>query len=35
MIQRTATGANLLLMLAGVVRAGEQLAGYNFGGAVS
>ncbi|MBL8555292.1 MAG: HupE/UreJ family protein [Phenylobacterium sp.] len=32
---RTATAANLLLMLAGFVLAGEQLAGYIFGGAVS
>jgi hypothetical protein len=32
---RTAAGANVLLMLAGFVLAGEQLAGYIFGGAVS
>ena len=30
-----AAGANVLLMLAGFVLAGEQLAGYIFGGAVS
>ena len=35
MFERTATGANVLLMLAGFVLAGEQLAGYIFGGAVS
>ena len=33
--ERTAAGANVLLMLAGFVLAGEQLAGYIFGGAVS
>lgn len=33
--ERTAAGANILLMLAGFVLAGEQLAGYLFGGAVS
>lgn len=33
--ERTAAGANILLMLAGFVLAGEQLAGYVFGGAVS
>ena len=31
----TAAGANVLLMLAGFVLAGEQVAGYVFGGAVS
>jgi hypothetical protein len=35
MFERTAAGANVLLMLAGFVLAGEQLAGYIFGGAVS
>jgi hypothetical protein len=33
--ERTAAGANVLLMLAGFVLAGQQLAGYIFGGAVS
>ena len=33
--RRTASGANVLLMLAGFVLAGEQVAGYIFGGAVS
>ena len=33
--ERTATGANVLLMLAGFVLAGQQVAGYIFGGAVS
>jgi hypothetical protein len=32
---RTATAANVLLMLAGFVLAGQQVAGYIFGGAVS
>jgi len=32
---RTAAGANVLLMLAGFVLAGHQIAGYIFGGAVS
>ncbi|WP_293351203.1 HupE/UreJ family protein [Phenylobacterium sp.] len=32
---RTAAGANVLLMLAGFVLAGQQVAGYIFGGAVS
>ncbi len=32
---RTAAGANVLLMLAGFVLAGQQLAGYIFGGAVT
>ena len=32
---RTAAGANVLLMLAGFVLAGQQVAGYVFGGAVS
>ncbi len=35
LFDRTAAGANVLLMLAGFVLAGEQLAGYIFGGAVS
>lgn len=35
LFERTAAGANVLLMLAGFVLAGEQLAGYIFGGAVS
>jgi hypothetical protein len=35
MFERTAAGANVLLLLAGFVLAGEQLAGYIFGGAVS
>jgi hypothetical protein len=35
MFERTAAGANVLLMLAGFVLAGQQLAGYIFGGAVS
>jgi hypothetical protein len=33
--ERTAAGANVLLMLAGFVLAGQQVAGYIFGGAVS
>jgi HupE/UreJ protein len=33
--ERTAAGANVLLMLAGFVLAGQQFAGYIFGGAVS
>jgi len=33
--ERTAQGANVLLMLAGFVLAGQQVAGYIFGGAVS
>jgi hypothetical protein len=33
--ERTATGANVLLMLAGFVLAGQQAAGFIFGGAVS
>jgi len=33
--ERSAAGANVLLMLAGFVLAGQQLAGYIFGGAVS
>jgi HupE / UreJ protein len=33
--ERTAAGANVLLMLAGFVLAGHQIAGYIFGGAVS
>ena len=35
LFERTAAGANVLLMLAGFVLAGQQLAGYIFGGAVS
>jgi hypothetical protein len=35
MFERTAAGANVLLMLAGFVLAGQQLAGFIFGGAVS
>ena len=33
--ERTAAGANVLLMLAGFALAGQQIAGYIFGGAVS
>ena len=33
--EKTAAGANVLLMLAGFVLAGQQLAGYSLGGAVS
>jgi hypothetical protein len=32
---RTAAGANVMLMLAGFVLAGQQIAGYIYGGAVS
>ena len=35
LFDRTAAGANVLLMLAGVVLAGQQLAGFIFGGAVT
>jgi hypothetical protein len=35
LFDRTAAGANVLLMLAGFVLAGQQVAGYIFGGAVS
>jgi hypothetical protein len=35
LFERTAAGANVLLMLAGVVLAGQQLAGFIFGGAVT
>jgi hypothetical protein len=35
LFERTAAGANILLMTAGFVLAGQQVAGYIFGGAVS